>query len=649
LDCEVLYHEYTHAMLHQVQRQIVENVGAGFLQANFRPAVNEGLAFYFGATLAERLAPGAAPVRWGEYAYEKADWQTDEPWYLEHTTPTKQQEGWDFLPVYESFPQLGALPLPSSFAGISYYLCGMVLARALWDLRHVLGPEIVDAMVLRGVSMLGGIPDGMTPPAEVIQQRARELHSEAYESALRLIWLSRGIVAAEPVHAFLRLKLAAQSYTFAAVARGSSGSGCFYVADSATLWQSLGLGGPDEIVALAAVEVTDVAAEPGRRSVLIFAAGDRWSPLGGGAITTDMLYWYVLDPNHFDPTGAWQRLPSQLPSDVGVLSLAALQADGDAFSLFAATADGVHRFDGRWQAGAVADNLGWSKIQNGVTFGLAAFVDQQNGQQLAVAGRLGGSVGNANGGTKVTGSFNLGLCTAAAEDGHVWIGTAENGIYHFDPGTGLWSQQGGALPPVLSLLLLDGAGANREILAGTRGGLYRWLGGAWVRLALDGMVTCLSRDPVGQVLAVSGSRGLLRLTVGLDDAAPFGDGIPRAGAVTDVDVPSGTCPFSSTLPIPALQPGGVATYVIYVPDSACQHLRLQTSVNASTVEVYFSAPRISLAENLWAGLQPRTLTASASNNHGTMNEPIEAGYYLIVLRSGSAIPIPAGTLEVFLE
>ncbi len=649
LDCEVLYHEYTHAMLYQVRRQIVENAGTGYLQTNFRPAVNEGLAFYFGTALAERLEPGAAPVRWGEYAYEGAWWQDDEPWHLEHTTPTKQQEGWDFLPVYESFPQLRPFPGAAS----SHHLCGMVLTRALWDLRRVLGPETADALVLRAMSMLGGIPDGMTPPAEAIQQRVRELYGEAYENALRLLWLGRGIIADAPVYALLRRDLAAHSYTFVAAARGGNGSGCFYIEDNATLWQSLGQGGPHEIVALAAAEVADAVPGPGQEAVLLFAAGDRWSPLGGGTSATDRLYWYALDPANFDPTASWQSLPWPLPSAASVLALTAQAgATVDAFSLFAATEDGVYRFDGRWQAGAVATNPGWSKIQNEVTFGLAAF-GARNDPQLAVAGRRGGSVGGVNGGTKVTGSFNWGLCTAAAEDGHVWIGTAKNGIYHFDPGMGLWSQQGGALPPVLSLLLLDGAGANREILAGTSGGLYRWSGGAWVRLSLgvplDGMVTCLGRDPVGQVLAVSESRGLLRLTVGLDDAAPFGDGIPRAGAVIDVNVPSGACPFSSTLLTSAFQQEGVATYVIYVPDTTCQHLRLRTSVNASTVEVYFSAPRISLVEGLWAGLQPRTLMAPASDNRRTMNGLIEAGYYLIVLRSGPAIPIPAGTIEVFVD
>jgi hypothetical protein len=146
---------------------------------------------------------------------------------------------------------------------------------------------------------------------------------------------------------------------------------------------------------------------------------------------------------------------------------------------------------------------------------------------------------------------------------------------------------------------------------------------------------------------VSGSRGLIRLAASLGDAAPFSDGISRAGAVIDVDVPPGVCPFSSTLPTPAFQQAGVATYVLYVPETTCQHLRLRTSVNAGALEVHFSAPRISLAEGLWAGLQPRTLTASGGDNRQTMNEQIAAGYYLIILRSGPAIP--AGTLEIFLE
>lgn len=638
-DCEVLYHEYAHAVLHQVRRQIVESAGvASWMQTNFRPAVNEGLAFYFAAALADRLSPGSfAGKRWGEYAYAAdAQWEVEESWFLEHTASNKQVAGRDFLPDPESFPATN----PSGPATASH-LCGMVLARALWGVRSILGPE-TDAAVLRAVSMLGGIPDGLLAPAEAFQQRVRELHPNAYEKALRLLWSGRGIVADAPVNALLQLNLGAHPYTFAAAARGSCNSGCFYVTTGDTAWHALGTGGPHEMVALAAVDV--VHPLDGSSRTLLFAAGDRWSPSAEGVITSGKLYSYVLDPAVFDATGNWRALAAEL-GDVSVLALAALSTGAATFSLIAATTGGLYRIEGSWSAGGVTVTAPWTALTTDPVLDVAALVDKPAGWELAVASEDGGyacAPAAAAIGTKSTGYASWALCVAAA-DQQVWIGT-RTGVrrFAFDAGSNQWkwSSLGSPLPPVLCLL------PGAELLAGTSRGLFKWSGGAWTPILPGrlGPVICLGRDPVGQVLAATAGRGLQRLDAALAAASRFDAGLPRANGVLDIDVPAGGS-FSSTLAVPNMLAGGIATYVLFAPDAARPNLRLRPPAGVS-LEVYFSAPHIDLAAGLWAGLEAHPPSGPDIGGYLTVSG-VRAGYYLIVLHANLAVP--DGVLGVRLE
>lgn len=645
LDCEVLYHEYAHAVLHQVRRQIVENCGAGFMQANFRPAVNEGLAFYFAAALADRLSPGRdAGKRWGEYAYDTEKWELQEPWFLEHSGDGKQQEGWDYLPDPESFPSTG-----DPFPGTDHiHLCGMILARALWDVRSILGPE-TDPAVLRAASMLGGIPDGLLPPAEAFQQRVRELHPDAYEKALRLLWFGRGIVADAPVNAFVRLELASHSYTFAAATRGDSGSGCFYVKDSKMYWTSLGTGGPHEMVALAAVDV--VRLTDGSRTIL-FAAGDRWSPFDGGAVASGKLYSYVLNPAGFSATATWQPLGVELPGDVSVLSLAAQPTGSAAFRVYAATTGGLYRIAGSWQGGtSLQMDSAWLGLSEDPALGVTALVNKPGGAEFAVADGMGGHVEDANSNVLCSGPSDWALCTAAV-DQQVWVGTRE-GVYRFELGAGsnLWQEEGrlgDALPPVLCLLPGGVDVTHTELLAGTSAGLYKWTGAAWTEVLPNelGMVTCLGHTPNGRVLAVTAGRGLQRLTTNLGGHAPFYSGLPRAGAALDIEVSAGGCPYHGTLGIQDLPAGGIATYVLSLPAAAC-HLRLSTSVAISSLKAYYRAPYIDLDNGKWAGLQGCELDSPGGAGPWTTHETVKEGYYLIILNAAAA-GTSSGWLDVSL-
>ncbi len=171
LDRDVILHEYAHSLQHRVQPDLHEAPSA------YGRAIDEGLAFYFACSLNQPVVtPGQ--VRWGEAAYDDNVWTGLAFRDVQRATITSQRANFDFLQVHNVFPRYGANPDPAG----SEYACGMVLARTLWDMRRVLGPGLVDALVLRALNTTGGWQSELESLAEAFihyeLERAATIHHD---------------------------------------------------------------------------------------------------------------------------------------------------------------------------------------------------------------------------------------------------------------------------------------------------------------------------------------------------------------------------------------------------------------------------------------------------------------------------------------
>jgi hypothetical protein len=347
-DCELSYHEYTHAVFHVVQPDLFDPN----LPYLFKDAINEGLAFYFGCTLSERTPqkqPDTAdvhPYRWGDFAYD--DWKPSRDSQREE--PSQQEAEYDYLRVYGLFPKYAGGCKDPAEGSKEVYACSMLWARALWDVRRALGYDVADAIILRGLSLAGGVQSELETPAEAI------IHTDSgytqsqkwppHERALRLIFCSRGIMADAPVHDLIEIKLGEKSYVLAATentARNNSKSGCMFSDNKGDNWVPLGTDGPAEVVALAAVKVSETKA-------IIWAASEHRAKDGDNVTPTARLYRYDLEVisggiNTDDDWKELKPLPDKLEE---VLSLAAVEkpdSTNDECWLFAGTESGLYKYD----------------------------------------------------------------------------------------------------------------------------------------------------------------------------------------------------------------------------------------------------------------------------------------------------------------
>ena len=140
LDPEIVYHELFHAFMwrlnpdpFELQQEIVP----------FSRALIEGYAIYFARSLAvhavQLMAADVADSDehlWARGAYRQSDWQQEWSLFRQADIP-----GEDFL----AFPNLYP---PTSTDGLAVYRVGMVWARALWQVRRILGQEITDSTLL---------------------------------------------------------------------------------------------------------------------------------------------------------------------------------------------------------------------------------------------------------------------------------------------------------------------------------------------------------------------------------------------------------------------------------------------------------------------------------------------------------------------
>lgn len=149
LDPEVVYHELVHACMWRLSPDSFELPQQ---RVPFAKALLEGYAIYFARSIAENHAEIAAANLpdddshlWARAAYRKTDvidtmdvgWGQD--WSL-----FRQQiscAGEDFLPWPNLYPS-------KSVTDLDVYRIGMIWARALWEIRRILGVDITDRTAL---------------------------------------------------------------------------------------------------------------------------------------------------------------------------------------------------------------------------------------------------------------------------------------------------------------------------------------------------------------------------------------------------------------------------------------------------------------------------------------------------------------------
>ena len=123
-DPELIYHEVSHGLMWLLNPEPFEHQ---LDVAPFARSLVEGYANYFGRSFARRGQGVQPPDPWAAAAYRTQDW--GDRWTLDRQTNTPGQ---DSLAVPDLYPEALA-------TGLRVYDVGMVWARALWDMRQILG------------------------------------------------------------------------------------------------------------------------------------------------------------------------------------------------------------------------------------------------------------------------------------------------------------------------------------------------------------------------------------------------------------------------------------------------------------------------------------------------------------------------------
>lgn len=670
LDCEVIYHEYAHAVVDVVQPDIFEYL-SGHLFGN---ALNEGTAFYFGCTLSERPVTNQTesanedtkPHLWGEFAYGEGKWKEKRFRDLKREEAGSQRPNYDYLQVYGFPPHYEANDEDKDPAG-NKYACGMLWARTLWDIRRVLGYDTADAIVLRGLNLVGGVQSELETPAEAIIHADGEYAADGpgHENALRLIFCSRGITADAPIHELLTIKLGTQTYLLAATENTADDTpGCFYSADNGDTWSPLGTidsteGSPTEVVGLVAVE-----AEKDQNGLvtkaIIWAVSEHWADVDNNPTPRAKVHRYELTTGTLTNPTAWDEWAT-LPDKLNVLSLAAMKDDSGIEWVFAGTEKGIYSSSGgnwqktpTWIYGQVFSLTIRNQPAQPQRFLLAAtgdgpFVlipDTMTEDQRYIDSRL------------LDYFLTLTMTADPEGEGHLWASVAEQGtykLYHFDlnAASPKWEEDDDQIGRPVYCLLVEKKDGNGVHYAGTNNGVYRREGNEnWQSFnqpvnptseRIDRTTVVALCRAGNRLLAGTAQRGLWWCKP--DEAQPRWTrstaGLGRIGRLADARVPTDASTWSGYFTNYKPLPGeGVGTHVLYVPHGEFNSLSFTVEgEEAVNLALYYVAPHTNPSQGYAAGLQTRKLLESGGTQDGvmTMQEEIKPGYYILAVKAKQAI------------
>ncbi|KAA3662453.1 MAG: hypothetical protein DWQ04_13435, partial [Chloroflexi bacterium] len=191
LDPEVVRHEFTHGfswLLNPDPWDTPDILGP------FSRALQEGYAMYLARSVAVNQDENENGKIWARAAYRENDWKYR--WQLDRTN---SQAGCDLLPAPNVYPA-------GSFkAGdLANYDVGMIWARALWDLRRVLGNgNQADKLVVRTMPYLHGYIANFELAAEaILDVDIKLMENLNLANGSQPIWAGRGIAAGQGVYGF---------------------------------------------------------------------------------------------------------------------------------------------------------------------------------------------------------------------------------------------------------------------------------------------------------------------------------------------------------------------------------------------------------------------------------------------------------------
>lgn len=227
-DPEVVMHEFAHAFL-WLMNPDPWDVPTGL--APFSRALQEGYAMYLSRSLAAKNGDNQ-DQRWGRGAYRSQNANgTDnwaDRWRLDRPT---RVAGADFLPALNAYPA-GEYTLQLT---LEDYDVGMVWARALWDLRTVLGPAVVDKLAVRAYPYLHGHLTSFELAAEAFINADAQVSEMDLGNGTQPVWAGRGIAAGQGICGFAET----QNGTLAAAGEAgilrSDDGGASWASESANL------------------------------------------------------------------------------------------------------------------------------------------------------------------------------------------------------------------------------------------------------------------------------------------------------------------------------------------------------------------------------------------------------------------------------
>jgi hypothetical protein len=693
LDCEVLYHEYAHAVTHTLQENLF--VSSISERGQFTESFKEGLAFYFGCTISERTFVADRPMdpatthQWGEYAYPESLPDPPIDGFRLLQRQDLQKPGYDFLTVYRTFPVYGSDVAELSVSDKETYACGMMLARTLWDVRRALGYELADAVILRSLPLLRGVQTDFEIPAEAIIHADEQLavinNGPGHEAALRLIFGGRGIMADTPVHGLVRLKVGQKFCVLAATensVKDLNQSGCLiYCPDESPAWRSVGKmagvpsTGPCQIVALAA---TTAITPANTQEAWVWAVVEQWQTDSATQKVTLMRYRLREVNNALEIQQDWEIVKS-LEDDLNALALSVLskpnQTGDDDYVQLIASGDRLIAIDGETEIELFSANSA-KRIRD------MTAVDGAEGAPPHIYVATSSLIEvytydfSSRTVTAVNPTANKSLAMEAFSDDQVYVTNLDGEVQQqrFNAAQINWERIGKPISsanvgrPVFCVFRTsDGAH-----YAGTNNGVYRLAPGAdsqtdWqemnettssaenIRGATVVGLCQLNDSPDSPLIAATAQRGLWQRK---DDRwQQIQAGISRIGFWADVILPDSSATASPIATLRAmLTRQTVGTHVLYSPMSQAKRLKFRrlSADNLSDLKItlYFVAPSPDIETKQWSGLQDEALNFSSDTPDFEMQHPVKAGFYLVAivpLLPRAPLPPTGATLSYELE
>ena len=478
-DPQVLYHEYTHA--------VVDVVQSDFYNANltspFNDPMNEGFAFYYGCALHDRQNNPQHPNQWGAIAYQTQKW-LDFHNLAPNLLPSQYRSGYDSLDAFHVFPHYAGgcdYPLDDE-ADCQLYACGILWARALWDVRTIVGDD-ADYIILKALRLCNG-PQDMRTTAEAILHELEEAgQSTQILNDVRQQFINRRIIPPAPIYDLATFTLNGSRYVLAATARIDGG--CFISSTQNWGWQVLGGNScPENVVALTILDVSS-------NEKWVFIAVE----VQDNGIKTQFHFCKLTgNGNSYQIAQNWQEIgTNSLPelSTRSVFSLAVIQTNNNGFRLFAGTEHGLYWCDDDVTTIAPWQHINYSSVPilppPTPLFQVNILSDLQP-PQLVVSGLgvLRTVSPNDPNTTIPVGESELGpkyVLAGLPHDGSWHIGLGHGGLQKFNNVQNNWT---GYNPTGLTVYKLL-SGANGELYAGTSDGVYSLENGVLQPLLYNGI------------------------------------------------------------------------------------------------------------------------------------------------------------------